>query len=868
MSGRSLFGYLLWCYVALAGAAEIRLSGNEGAVPLAPLAEVYEDRSGGMGIDDIVRQGAFAARAELLHPGYTPSAIWLKYQFFNDSGTPLTRWLSVQPARLREVSLFVRQEGGWRRLDAGTRLPFGEWPVPAANVVLPLQIPPGTPLIVYLRIASPFSISIAPTLWQPQAFREAEGNARMIDGILLGGMAMMPLIGLLLLFMLRDRAFLFNTLGTLTFCLGEASAKGYSFMYLWPDAADWATYCLSLFPILGVGWHILFLRDLLLTRVHLPRADRLLLLLLAVEWLPALGFLAGEYSASAQASATLSLLSTPIMLGVGVLAARRGIKGARYYIAAFVVLAIGGLLHLSSLMGFSPYAALIEYALPIAMLLNNALMLASVVDRIILVRKEKEAAQSALLAVRAAHEAELELAVAERTAGLNAALDETCKARQAQSRLLAYVGHDLRAPLASIVNCVHLLGRHDDAKVRRYQATIERSALHQLELIDDLVEYARGELDHLELVPAPAYLYDWLDGIAAQAELLAGQHGNRFFLEVDGELPPVAVFDPKRLRQVSINLLANAAKFTSDGEIRLHLHARSLAGKRVELAFAVSDTGVGIPPHDMERIFLPFERCESEREGSGLGLCIARQLIRAMGGEIEAASTPGQGSRFGFRITLAAADEADVPQPAPAFVFPPAFGAGRTLLVVDDSENSREYLREILLAADFDVVCAEDGRQALSLARAQPFDAMLFDQSLPDMSGWELLRQLHESPAGALPPVVLCSAMPPRRPAPYPEGLGFKQALLKPVAPDKLLRTMQDLFRQAASPVAPLLSAAMLTLLRRLVADGQITEIEEWAATLASTHPDYAGFARRVGEAALRIDLEELARLAEAGAAA
>lgn len=867
MNWRSLLGGLLWFGVALAGAAEIRLSGKEASLPLAPLIEAYEDESGRMEIQDVVRQGAFSVRPELLHPGFTHSAIWLKFEFFNDSGLPLTRWLSVQPARLRDVSLFVRQEGGWRRTDAGTRLPFAEWPVSAVNAVLPLRIPPGQPLVAYLRVAGPVSISIAPTLWEPLAFREAEGHSRMVDGIFLGGMAVMPLIGLLLLFMLRDRAFLFNTLGMLTFCLGETSAKGYGFMYLWPNANDWAPRSLALGAMLGVGWHILFLRDLLATRITLPRADRLLLFLLAIEWLPGLGLLLEDYSGWARISAALNLLAMPIMVGVGILAVRRGIKAARYYLAAFAVLAVGGLLHLSSLLGFVPYIGAVEYALPVAMLLNNALMLVSVVDRVMLVRKEKEAAQNALLAVRVAHEAELEQAVVERTADLNAALVETRQAKETQSRLLAYVSHDLRAPLSTIINYAHLLGRHGDADVCRYNAAIERSALYQLDLIDDLVEFARGELDRLELVPAPAFLYDWLDGIATQAELLARQYGNRFFLETGSGIPPVAVFDAKRLRQVLINLLANAAKFTGDGNIRLDVQARPLAGNRVELAFAVIDTGAGIPPHDLERIFLPFERRETQREGWGLGLSIARQLVRAMGGEIEAQSTPGQGSRFSFRLTFDMADEADVLQPVQPFLNPPAFGSGKALLVVDDSEGSREYLRETLLAADFDVVCARDGAEALGLARGRRFDALLVDQAMPGMDAWELLRQLHEGFADAVPPVILCSAMPPQRPAGYPDGLAFNQALLKPVAADRLFRVLQGLFRRAPAQSGALPSAAMLAVLRRLIADGDMTEIEEWAVMLESSHPSYADFACRVREAVLRIDLGELATLSEAGPA-
>lgn len=860
---------LLWCLLLLlaplAGAAELRLAGSETQVPLAALMEAYEDKSGIMDIDDVVHQGRFSTQPQLMNPGYTHSAIWLKIKLINDAAAPLTRWIAIQPGRLREAGMFVRQGGHWQRIDAGNQRPFAQHPVPATSAVFPLQLAPGEVQTAYFRIATPLDIEIKPTLWEPLAFRERENQARLVDGSMLGGLFVTTIFGLLMLLMLRDRAFLFNALATLTFCLGEASAKGYSFMYLWPNATEWATRSLPLFALFGVGLNVLFLRELLATHANFPRIDRVLLTFLAIQWLPLFGILFGDFAAWSKFSFAVNFPATVMLALVGTYAMTKGIHAARYYTAAYAGIAIGSLLRASVEMGLDLPAESSEYALPIAMLLSNTLMLASVINRIMLATKEKEAAQDALHQVRSTHEARLVRAVEERTADLHAALAETRAANRTRSRLLAYIGHDLRAPLATIVNYVHLLRRRDDADAHRYHATIERSALHQLELIDDLMEYARGELDRLELVPVPTYLHDWLENVASQAELLAGQQNNRLFLDADDRLPPVVVFDPKRLRQVLINLLGNAAKFTRKGKIRLGLHAISLAETRIELAFAVEDSGSGIPREDMDRIFLPFERRESEREGFGLGLSIARHLVRAMGGELQVESTLGKGSRFSFRLALNTADEADVAQPVPAFAFPPPFGSGKTLLVADDNAASRDYLREVLCAADFDVICAGHGEEALHLARERRIDAILVDQNMPGIGGWELLRKLHEAHPGAVPPVVLCSAMPPQRPAEYPEGLDFDASLLKPVAADTLLRTMQELSGQPDRCAAPPagIPAAMLDPLRQMIADGSLSEIEAWSAMLKSRHPEFADFASRVLEAALRIDFAELAALAK-----
>jgi signal transduction histidine kinase len=435
------------------------------------------------------------------------------------------------------------------------------------------------------------------------------------------------------------------------------------------------------------------------------------------------------------------------------------------------------------------------YYLALGILLSNALMMAAVASRIRRVRHEKEAAQDVLQFERQNYQERLEQELQERTAELQTALMDARQAREAQTRMVAYVGHDLRAPLATIVSYAHLLGQHGDAQVQRYQSTIESSANYQLELIDDLVEHARSEMGHAtELLPVANYWHQWLDSLTRQAELLARQRGNQLRLETDPNLPPVLVFDAKRLRQVLLNLLGNAAKFTDNGCIGLKIQAGSLSDDPMTLAFAVSDTGSGIEAQDVAHIFEPFERRKSQREGSGLGLSISRQWVTAMGGEITVASTPGAGSCFAFQISLSVGAESDVLQPNVAFALPEPFGTGKTVLVVDDDEAFCNYLTEVLHSADFDVVLASSGAQALQMAQQQPFDALLTDQTLPDMSGWQLLRALHAQPSEALPAAILCSATPAHPPADWSENVQFARSLQKPVAPAKLLQVMREVY--------------------------------------------------------------------------
>lgn len=867
MTARVFLLLLLLSLTPFSEASELKLSGAENRVPLTNYLASYEDKTAALDIE-AVTQTEFSAPVpqHLLHPGYSKSAFWFKLNISNATAAPLTRWVSIQPSRLQDVRLYTRQDGTWLRQDAGSHIPFAQHPITATGALFPLQLAAGESATVYLRVASSTAILIDPTLWEPLAFRETNIHISMFDGILLGGIALTALFGLLMFVTLKDRAFLLHALTSFTYCLYEISFKGYGLMYLWPDATDWTTRSIGLFGTVAVGILMLFVRDLLVTQTRLPRWDRLLLALLATLPVLVLFTLFSDYRTTMSFGSIITPVILLAIVTTTLLAIRQHFPIMRFYLAAFSILLLGNMARMLSLYGVIGTSPLVEYATPLSTLLANIFMLAAVVDRVMQVRKEKEEAQQALLAARTEHEAQLEQAVVQRTADLNIALTDARTANQTKSRLLAYISHDLRSPLATIINYVHRLNRQASGEALQYQATIEHCAAHQLELIDDLVEYARGELDHLQLEPAPTYLHAWLDSIARQAELLAGQYGNRFTLIPDSALPAVVVFDPKRLRQVLLNLLGNAAKFTSNGDIRLRIQAEPLPHDNVALTFAVEDSGPGIPKNDVERIFLPFERRQSERQGFGLGLSIAQQIVKGMGDDLKVDSTPEQGSTFSFRLVLKTASESDIQQPAEAFAVTDFFGTGRTILVADDNGASRDYLCEVLLAVNFDGVCAQDGEEALQLAGTRHVDVILVDQFMPRMGGWELLRRLRER--SVTTPVVLCSAMPPQRPDGYPQNVDFNATLLKPVSAEKLLQLMRKLLNKTSEPIfvppapATPIPDELLLPLRNLIDIGGVSEIEEWAENFAVAHLDHAAFAHVVYRAARQLDFNTLALLA------
>ena len=369
-----------------------------------------------------------------------------------------------------------------------------------------------------------------------------------------------------------------------------------------------------------------------------------------------------------------------------------------------------------------------------------------------------------------------EIAAHERTdAELQKAKEAAEAANYAKSRYLVGLSHELRTPLNAVLGYAQVLERDPAMPPTRGNAVkvIRRSAEHLSGLIDGLLDISRIEAGRLELARNEIRLADFLDQLVDMFRFQAEAKGLAFRFTRPTRLPEVVVTDEKRLRQVLVNLISNAIKFTDRGSVHLDLAMRS------EIAtFTVTDTGRGIPETELGRIFEPFERGrDAERTpGLGLGLTISKLLATMMGGDIRVDSTVGAGSRFRLRVHLGVRSEA-VATAAPARHG--YAGRRRTIMVVDDNPDHRGVVREALEPLGFPLHEAEDGAQALALAETVRPDLFLLDISMPGMNGWELARRLrtagHESAK-----IVILSANIGDTPTPTGEAAAHDDVLAKP----------------------------------------------------------------------------------------
>ena len=383
-----------------------------------------------------------------------------------------------------------------------------------------------------------------------------------------------------------------------------------------------------------------------------------------------------------------------------------------------------------------------------------------------------------------------------RTAELVIARDRADVANRAKSAFLAAMSHDLRTPLNGVLGFAQLLQR-DKNLTQRQQAgvnAIRQSGEHLLTLINDILDLAKIEAGKFELCPTLFDLPRYLDGLV---ELMSVRAKQKPALALGADLPPelpaTLRADEKRLRQVLLNLLDNAVKFTERGTVTLRVQP-SPGGSNL-LRFEVQDTGSGMNEAQLSRLFQPFEQVggmEDRNRGTGLGLAISRQFVRLMGSEIHVQSAPGEGTRFWFDLPLQPAADGELPASDVARRHVVGYaGRRRRVLVVDDVATNRELLLDMLGSLGFELGQAGDGAQALSTLESGMPDLILLDVLMPTLGGVETVDHLRR--AGACVPVIAISASATMDDKERSLSAGADAFLTKPINLQALLDQMGTL---------------------------------------------------------------------------
>jgi PAS domain S-box-containing protein len=362
-------------------------------------------------------------------------------------------------------------------------------------------------------------------------------------------------------------------------------------------------------------------------------------------------------------------------------------------------------------------------------------------------------------------------------------------ANRAKSQFLANMSHELRTPLNAIIGYSEMLQEEAaDREQPEFVADLQKihvAGRHLLTLINDVLDLSKIEAGKMEFTPETFDVREAVEAVVTTVRPLVEKNGNRLDVRIDADAG-IMHADLTRVRQVILNLLSNAGKFTEHGLITLDVRREGAGGGQI-VAFRISDTGIGISPEEMSRLFQAFSQADATTArrygGTGLGLAISRQISQQMGGDITVESAPGRGSTFTVTLPASLRPTVAVDMPGPEW----QGGKAAAVLVIDDDATARALLRRHLTRAGYSVDEAADGRTGLARARAFRPDAIILDVVMPGMDGWAVLAALKSERALAGIPVVMATILDEER---MGFALGASDYLTKPIDRTRLVATL------------------------------------------------------------------------------
>jgi signal transduction histidine kinase/CheY-like chemotaxis protein len=403
-------------------------------------------------------------------------------------------------------------------------------------------------------------------------------------------------------------------------------------------------------------------------------------------------------------------------------------------------------------------------------------------------------------------------------------------ASQHKSQFLANMSHELRTPLNAIIGLTEMMftnaPRFGTEKAIEPLRRVHRAGTHLLGLINQVLDLSKIEAGRLELNPETVSIAPLVDEVIGTARQLAEQNGNKLTVECPPNLPPITV-DPMRLRQILLNLLSNACKFTKNGEVSLTARRRTKDGQGI-VELAVCDTGIGMTPEQQAKLFQEFTQAESTTArrfgGTGLGLAITRKLARMMGGDVVVSSEINKGSVFTVELPGG-------PEAAASELTEVAQTRSNCILVIDDDATARDLIKDQLVAEGFEVETANGGLEGIKAAKALQPKAITLDVMMPDLDGWSVLAALRQDAKLVDTPVIMVTILDEQRRG---MALGAAGYLVKPIDRERLHNLLQK-FRSTSPPTRILLIEDDATQRERV---RSWLEGQQWAITEAENGRD------------------------------
>lgn len=816
--------------------APVVITPDQGAYPLARHLDLLEDTSRALTISDIVSPKNLARfvppATDTPGFGFTSSAVWVRFSVNNSLSYRVEYFLEVKYPLLDHIDFYTPTgAGGFTVVKAGDNISFAQRFIKHKNNIFPIKLDPGEQKTFFLRCETTSSLNLPLTLHSPAHLAEEISLEQTLLGIYYGILLVMMLYNFFIYLGLKDSTYLYYVLFVFTYMLFQLSVNGMAFQYFWPDQIWWANNCTPFFIFLAYIFATQFTRKILDTPRNVPRIDVILKAGMVFSLIGAILTLIVGYQLSIRL-ATLVSLTVAALIVAGFICMIKGYRPARYYFLAWSVSMLGVTIYALKTFGLLPHTFITHWGIQLGSAWEVILLSMGLADRFHLMKQEKEQMQTdyARQLEEAHGELEksfldlerfknsLESLVEERTADLSLVNENLARevsdrqkaeafaeaASNAKSQFLASMSHEIRTPLNAILGMADMAFKMAETeKLRHFLAIIQDSGKALLALINDILDFSKIEAGRLDLEHSDFDLRETMDNLADLFGRQAADKGLELLISISAGTPCALRGDALRLRQILLNLVNNAIKFTEKGEVSVTTYCEEQDTKEALLHFSVRDTGSGINHDQIRQLFSEYTQADSSTSrlygGTGLGLAISKQLVTLMGGEISAESEPGKGSTFHFTIRAELQPAAAQTPPAPPPKDSPETEndqfkslAGKKVLVVEDDPASQLLTSQLLTRAGILVDIAGNGKEALAALQGRFYDAVLMDITMPEMDGLAATRAIRRDLHLELP-IIAVTANAIKGDREKCLEAGTDDYLTKPVEPERLYQTLARL---------------------------------------------------------------------------
>lgn len=576
--------------------------------------------------------------------GYTSTGYWLKFNLNFNPDLFGSHWLLEIPFPLLDyVALYSPTPNGeYKVSQTGDRSPFSQRDIDTTNFVFQVE-PFQQHNTFYIHVKTQDSLQVPLHLWNETAFIKHTAFSHWIQGIYFGIMTVMILYNLFIYASVKERSYLFYICYISSFTICQLSLEAYSFEYLWPNNTWWANINIPLFGVLSLFFASLFAREILQSRTVLPFFDKVLITITSSLFFTLPIILLGSYNAGIYASLTGAFVFFNLILLAGILAALKGNRTAIVFVIAWSIFLISGVISMLGMLDIVPMKYGPQAAIQIGSAIEVILLSLALADRINLIEQEK---------------AELE---AESKRILLNANKQLANSNRLKDEFIATISHEIRTPMNGVLGSTQLLlDTQLDYNQKTYIDTINQSGQTLLEILNNILDYSKIEADKLTIEPTEFNLEEVINECADFFSVISIQNRVKLFVRIHKDTPKIIKSDPLRVKQILLNLLSNAFKYTDRGQVVISVQLTKDANDL--LLIEVEDSGNGLTLEQQSILFQPFVQVDSsssrEKGGTGLGLAICNKLTKLLGGEIGVRSLPGKGTTFWFTAKVEIVEQA------------------------------------------------------------------------------------------------------------------------------------------------------------------------------------------------------------------